>query len=409
MSPPSMSILPIMAALLGSTTAFIAPVSRCTTWCRPNSQRHQQRSAAWQVSSSTPSVTRRRSSSAVLQMSVSDETVEQKAQKLQDAAAAIRAQAAELEEKQKRERREGADRSFKAFDSNNDGSVGIAELRAGLEGPLKKTFTAQLTARMGRKPTPEEVDAKVLELPGGTLFPDDLAKRLIQMYDQNGDGALQQSEFAPTEELRARLESIFRERREEELEARKAEKKREMDSKSGAKGKGKSSKGSSDGEAASATAAEKALCALPYILPLSDGIVYARHIYSAYPQQMAWSEPLAALLIGVNSLPFATLVAFFGMSILSRNQNINKLLRFNMLQAINFDIALIVPSVFGPLLTWSLGSDAYKISPVTDLGTDLITVSLVLAVVYSIGASATGTLPNKIPFFGRINRVTRDD
>lgn len=90
-------------------------------------------------------------------MSVSDETAEQKAQKLQDAAAAIRAQAAELEEKQKRERREGADRSFKAFDSNNDGSVGIAELRAGLEGPLKKTFTAQLTARMGRKPTPEEV------------------------------------------------------------------------------------------------------------------------------------------------------------------------------------------------------------------------------------------------------------
>lgn len=119
--------------------------------------------------------------------------------------------------------------------------------------------------------------------------------------------------------------------------------------------------------------------------------------------------PPQALLIGVNSLPFATLVAFFGMSILSGNQNINKLLRFNMLQAINFDIALIVPSVFGPLLTWSLGSDAYKISPVTDLGTDLITVSLVLAVVYSIGASATGTLPNKIPFFGRINRVTRDD
>lgn len=119
--------------------------------------------------------------------------------------------------------------------------------------------------------------------------------------------------------------------------------------------------------------------------------------------------PSQALLITVNNLPFLTLVAFFGMSILSANQNINKLLRFNMLQAINFDIALIVPSIFGPLLTWSLGSDAYKISPITDVGTDLITVSLLLAVVYSIGASATGTLPNKIPFFGRINRLTRDD
>lgn len=113
--------------------------------------------------------------------------------------------------------------------------------------------------------------------------------------------------------------------------------------------------------------------------------------------------------MGVNNLPFATLVAFFGMSILSSNQNINKLLRFNMLQAINFDIALIVPSVFGPLLTWSLGSDAYKISPITDIGTDIITMSLLIAVAYSIGASATGTIPNKIPFFGKINRVTRDD
>ena len=75
------------------------------------------------------------------------------------------------------------------------------------------------------------MDAKIAELPGGTLFPDDLAKRLIKMYDQNGDGVLQQSEFAPTEELRARLESIFRERREEELEARKVERKREMDNK----------------------------------------------------------------------------------------------------------------------------------------------------------------------------------
>lgn len=76
-----------------------------------------------------------------------------------------------------------------------------------------------------------QVDAKIAELPGGTLFPDDLAKRLIKMYDQNGDGVLQQSEFAPTEELRARLESIFRERREEELEARKIEREREMDNK----------------------------------------------------------------------------------------------------------------------------------------------------------------------------------
>ncbi|CAM9831206.1 unnamed protein product [Scytosiphon promiscuus] len=400
MAPIMTSTVPLVVLFLSSTTAFLAPAGRgdlpCCTRSRP---------------ASSGSIARRRSSSAVFQMATSDagETAEQKAEKLRQAAAAMRAQANELEERQKRERREGADRSFTAFDSNKDGAVGIAELRAGLEGPLKKTFTSQLAARMGRKPTAEEVDAKISELPGGTLFPDDLAKRLIKMYDQNGDGVLQQSEFAPTEELRARLESIFRERREEELEVRKAERKREMEMKLKSQGdKGASSSGG-DREASSATGVEKALCALPYILPMSDGIMYAQHIYSTFPQQMAWSEPLATLLVAVNNLPFATLVAFFGMSILSSNPNINKLLRFNMLQAINFDIALIVPSVFGPLLTWSLGSDAYKISPITDIGTDVITVTLLFAVAYSIGASATGTIPNKIPFFGKINRVTRDD
>ena len=92
-------------------------------------------------------------------MSTNDasDTAEQRAQKLRDAAAAMRAQAAELEEKQQRERREGADKSFLAFDSDKDGAVGIAELRAGLEGPLRKTFASSLTARMGRKPTPDEV------------------------------------------------------------------------------------------------------------------------------------------------------------------------------------------------------------------------------------------------------------
>ena len=80
-----------------------------------------------------------------------------------------------------------------------------------------------------------------------------------------------------------------------------------------------------------------------------------------------------------------------------------------MLQAINFDIALILPSIFSPLLTWSLGQDAYKISPITDVGGDVVAVTLLVAVAYSIGASAMGALPNKIPFFGRINRVTRDD
>ncbi|CAN0395246.1 unnamed protein product, partial [Ectocarpus fasciculatus] len=112
------------------------------------------------------------------------EVAEQKAAKLRETAAAFRAEAAELEEKQAQERRENAQRSFNTFDSNKDGSVDIAELKAGLESPLRRSFTKTLQARMGRKPSKEEVDNRIAGLPGGTLFPDELALKLIQTYDQ---------------------------------------------------------------------------------------------------------------------------------------------------------------------------------------------------------------------------------
>lgn len=76
---------------------------------------------------------------------------------MRETAATFRAEAADLEAKREQERRAGANRSFNTFDSNNDGAVDIAELKAGLQGPLRRSFTKQLTARMGRKPDREEV------------------------------------------------------------------------------------------------------------------------------------------------------------------------------------------------------------------------------------------------------------
>lgn len=39
-----------------------------------------------------------------------------------------------------------------------------------------------------------------------------LGRKLIQVYDKNGDGVLQPSEFAPREDMRIRLEALFDER-----------------------------------------------------------------------------------------------------------------------------------------------------------------------------------------------------
>ena len=85
------------------------------------------------------------------------EVAQEKAAKLRETAAVFRAQAAELEDKRTQERQAGAVRSFNSFDSNKDGTVDVVELKAGLEGPLRRSFVKQLTARMGRKPDREEV------------------------------------------------------------------------------------------------------------------------------------------------------------------------------------------------------------------------------------------------------------
>nr|AUO68228.1 Tic20-like protein [Saccharina japonica] len=403
MAPFTSSIIPLLALLLGSTAAFVTPTGRGASWSLPSVQQSSTSSAVARQAV-------RRSSPCLSMMATGTssevEVAQEKAARLRETAAVFRAQAAELEDKRAQERQAGAERSFNSFDSNQDGAVDVVELKAGLEGPLRRSFVKQLTARMGRKPDREEIDARIAALPGGSLFPDDLARKLIDTYDQNGDGLLQRSEFAPTEELRTRLENLFRDQQETARQARVEERQRQMEDKLAAEaGAVVPAGGVNDGPA---TPADKALSALPYLLPLVDGISFAGHLFGAFPEQTAWAQPLAAVLLALRSLPFATLVGFFSLSALSGNPQVNKLVRFNMQQAINLDIALIVPGVLGALASVSLGQDAYKLVPLAEAGSDVVFVAMLAAVAYSVVTSSTGSFPNKLPLLGRLNRENPD-
>lgn len=246
------------------------------------------------------------------------------------------------------------------------------------------------------------MDAHIAQLPGGSLFPDDLAQKLITYYDQDGDGLLQKSEFAPTEEIGTQLEKLFREKQEGEHQAQLLE--REIQE--GDKMKSKAvtvvpPEGFNDGPA---SVADKALSALPYVLPLADSMSFAGHLFAAFPEQTAWAQPIALALLALRSLPFATLILFFGLSTLSSNPKINKLVRFNMQQAINLDIALVVPGLMGTVILSSLGQDAYKLGSLSASGSDVVFVGMLLAVAYSVASSAVGSFPNKLPLIGRLNR-----
>lgn len=383
----------VLSLVKFTAAAFVASPICGTSW----SQQYPQRSAlvhSAKVRSTSPC-----DSTRMQMTSGRDETTDDKIARLRETAAEFRAQVASLEIQQEQERRAGANRSFAQFDVNNDGAVDVTELQEGLAGPLRESFIKQITKSIGRKPRPEEVEERIAQLPGGTLFPDDLARKLIKVYDCNNDGVLQESEFAPTEELRTRLENMFRERQDEERRAKAAERAQEIALKTKAAG-GMSSRG--------ITAGDKALSTVPYLLPMMDGIVYSAHLFMALPEQTSWAQPLAAVLLGLRSIPFFPLIMFFGMSFLSRNQQVNKLVRFNMRQAINFDLALIPPSLLAPLIDFSLREDAYKVVPLTQAGSDILFISLVAAIAYSIGSSALGYFPNKLPFFGRINRDNPD-
>ena len=79
-----------------------------------------------------------------------------------------------------------------------------------------------------------------------------------------------------------------------------------------------------------------------------------------------------------------------------------------MQQAINLDIALILPGVLGAISGAALGQDAFKLAPLANAGSDVVFLALLAAVAYSVGTSATGSFPSKLPLLGRLNRENPD-
>ncbi|CAN0065614.1 unnamed protein product [Discosporangium mesarthrocarpum] len=339
-------------------------------------------------------------------VSMVSDAVKIEASKLREAAAAVREESLQLERKAAEERRQRAERAFDIFDKNGDGHVDLAELQEGLGGSLRYEFVKILTKRFNRRPTTEEVNRRIAALPGGVLRPEETWQKLIASYDTNGDGVLQPCEFAPVEELRYRLEAIYTQQQELEREARVAareqgEPKTQRNSVSVGEREGLTLTDANDGPP---TAADKALSALPYLLPLMDLLSYAGHLFTAYPDQFAWAHPLVVLLSIYRAIPFSGFASFLGISLAANNPVVNKLVRFNLRQAINLDIALLLPGIVGALSTLAAGDDAARLAPLGQISSDLVVLVGLVAMAYSIGSSALGIFPNKIPIIGAINR-----
>ena len=282
---------------------------------------------------------------------------EEEIARLKSMAAKLRAEAALLEAEQSKAMADAAERAFQKFDTNQDGQISLEELKAGLE----KAFKMDL--------------------------PETRVQQLMAAFDKTGDPtSLSKDEFVTVEQFRNRLDAL---QREEKALARQAavDAKREEEAVQYVQATLDMINDRPP------TGTEKIISILPYLFPLLDGLQFARYLIVDNPDN-ALSMAAGLTYALYRSIPFGGLIAFFALSFLSGNPRINRLIRFNMQQAIYLDIALFFPGLIAAVYSLIGGG----LPPaVTVIGNDFLFFSLLAAAGYSVVSSLLGVTPNKLP------------
>jgi hypothetical protein len=102
----------------------------------------------------------------------------------------------------------------------------------------------------------------------------------------------------------------------------------------------------------SITIQDRIFSSLPYLLPLTSSIGFSSAVLQEIP---ALGTVLAPLLLPVlwlyQTLPFASLIIFFGLFVLVvRNEKVPHMIRFNTMQALLVDILIVVAGLVLPIL-----------------------------------------------------------
>jgi hypothetical protein len=272
----------------------------------------------------------------------------------------LRAEAALLEAERAEEMARAAEAAFKKFDLNDDGEISVEELKLGLEKEFK------------------------------TKLPEGRVRKLMDAFDVSGDGALQIDEFAGVSQFRNRLDALAREEKEQALiAAKQAQAEAELAKFAQARLDLLNEK--------EPTNTEKLLSVLPYLFPLLDSLQFGRFLL-VENQDNPFVIALAILYSLYRAVPFSGFVSFLALSILSSNPRINRLIRFNMQQAIFLDIALFFPGLIAAVAALIFSASQSPIpAAVSELSYDVIFGVFLLTVGYAVVSSLLGVTPNKIP------------
>jgi len=140
---------------------------------------------------------------------------------------------------------------------------------------------------------------------------------------------------------------------------------------------------------------DRVLAALPYVLPFLNVFHYGRFLFYMYPTLKACIKPIFPALALYHSLPFGSLIAFFGVYLgIVNNRNFSRFVRFNAMQAILLDIVLVLPRLVETVLTppkAGYGLQLYAHSQ------SFVWIFIVTWVVFGIASCAAGHWA-RIPF-----------
>jgi hypothetical protein len=284
--------------------------------------------------------------------------------RLKSMAQKLRAEAASMEAERAEQLAVAAESAFRKFDTNKDGEISLEELKAGLEKVLKTELT----------------DTRV--------------KQVMNDFDVSGDGTLSLDEFVGIDKFRNRLEGLAREEREQALTAAKQAQVEQE--------KAKLAEAQMDIlNDKEPTTTDKLVSVLPYLFPLLDSLQFGRFLLvenSENPFVIA----LGLLFSLYRSVPFSGFIAYLALNTLSSNPGINRLVRFNMQQAIFLDIALFFPGLLAAIGGLIASGAGASIPPaITELGSDAIFGALLLTVAYGSISSLLGITPDKIPLISK--------
>jgi hypothetical protein len=276
----------------------------------------------------------------------------------------LRAEAVALEAERAQELTAIAESAFRKFDTNQDGDISLDELKAGLE----KSFKMEL--------------------------PDKRVQQLMEGFDVSGDGKLQLDEFVGVDKFSNKLEMLNREEKQMAKDSKKAA---QMESERAQLAEARLSL-LNEGEP---TTTDKIVSVLPYLFPLLDSLQFGRFLLAENSDNPVVGI-LGLLYTVYRSIPLSGFLAYLALTFLSSNLSLNRLVRFNMEQAVFVDIALLLPGLLAAATGLIASGTGLELPPgVTELGSDVAFGAVLLTIAYASVSSALGITPDKIPFISQ--------